>query len=222
MTTIHDKIRKLLALAEGQANENESTRALELAHQLMMKHGIEQDQLKAADSKPRTITGEDHEFDHRWQLCCAQACAALYGVRTLTRGTSKFLYVGRADNISAAQDTLAFVILQVEQLYKAALPKNLTQAERARYRKEFKYVASQRIWARCRELVEDSSPASSGTGLVIYQHRQQLEAEIEEHISQWVRSKSKARHPKLKSSEAVNAGWEAGGRVDLHKGVKHG
>lgn len=220
--SIHDKIRNLLAMAEGQANDNESEQALKLAHKLMMRHGIDQDALRPKSERPEVITGDDHSFDHRWQLVCAQAAAHLYAVKTLMRtGYDKqtyFLFVGRSDNLQAAQDTTAYLMLQIEQLYRAALPKGLTQKERARWRKEFKYIAANRVWERCHDLV-DSKPTSTGTDLVIFNHREQLQNEIAEYLEGKVKAGKAYKGPKLKSHDAVMAGRVAGDQVDLHKAV---
>lgn len=220
--SIHDKIRNLLAMAEGQANDNESEQALKLAHKLMMKHGIDQDALRPKSERPEVITGNDHEYEHRWQLICAQAAAHLYSVKPLIRTNhlkeTFFLFVGRSDNLQAAQDTTAYLMLQIEQLYRAALPKGMTQQQRARFRKEFKYVAANRVWQRCIELV-DSAPTSTGTDLVIYNHREQLRAEIEDHLAGKVKAGKAFKDMSLKSDAAIIAGLAAGDQVDLHKAV---
>lgn len=218
MADIKDKIRKLLALADGKANDNESQRALELAHKLMMEHGIEQSQLEgskkqSAGASPLT------QFDRDWQLTCASTAAVLYGVRCITRGSSGFYFVGRPDNNEMALLTTAYLIAQVESLYKQLLPKGLSQKERALWRRDFKRAASARVWYRVKDFIDVSASQSSGTALVI--HKSQLNEEIDDYLTSVGANigKSRRRAKEYRSPEATYAGVVAGDSVDFHKTV---
>ena len=104
--SILNKIRGLLAMAEGQANENESLQAMALASQLMTKYGIEQDQLKGP--KKVSMAGEGDMIDlfkihHR---ILAQAVGELFGCKTLNYNKAKKIsFVGRPENIEACEVT---------------------------------------------------------------------------------------------------------------------
>lgn len=217
--SIRDKIRKLLALGEGNANEAEAAQAMKMASTLMMRHGIEQDELRTTEQRAKVVQSEAQEASSDWHVYCAQAAAKLYGVKPLKTPTG-FLFVGRSDNNDAAMDTTVFIILQVEQLYKQSLPSGMTQRERAAYRRDFKRVCAGRVYDRCLDLsLEEPEAGSTGGGLVIYQHREKLQAEIDDFLSSFTLGTSKPRRTKAASSRAYNDGLSAGDRVDLHRKV---
>lgn len=212
---VHDKIRKLLAMAEGQANEDESDNALRLATQLMMKHGIAQDDLDEEKVDAMAKRGSYYAFKNRWQLLIAQAAATLYGTAVLQRG-KELSFNGRADNIGASEDTFAFLILQVEAMYKAALPKGMSKKERAEYRTSFKNSCALRVQHRAAEIVEEvNALPSSGTSLVI--HRSQLKQEIDDLFSSM--DIKKGRSLKIRRGSGTVDGRVAGDRVDLNRKV---
>jgi len=70
VNAIREKIKKLLAVAEGQANEHESARAMELASSLMMRHGIDRESL---GEKPTVGEGSYFPIDYKWHRTTAQA-----------------------------------------------------------------------------------------------------------------------------------------------------
>lgn len=215
MSDIRDKIRKLLSLAEGQANEHESSRAYELASRLMMEHGIERDQL-SPNEKVKMKYSEWFDLDQKWQLYAAMAAAELYGVQTLVhRGweDKKFHFAGRADNVDAAQDTCAFILLQVEALYKAHLPKGMSQRQRADYRRDFKFSCASRVLTRCKDIAR----GIGGVKNAIVVHRQTLKDEISSFVGATRTMKSRA--VAMRSSRAMIDGNRAGDKVDVNRKV---
>lgn len=214
---IIDKIKKLLALASNNSSEAESARAMEMASNLMAKHGIEQDQLK---EKSIIVDGDHSPLDVEYYRYTGQAAQYLSGAEFfLYLGSAPtFNFVGRSANVEFAQLLMAHINLQIEALYKQALPKGLTQRERAKFRKDFKIVAARRVNQRAREILETQVAASSSTALVL--HKDALKNEVHEYLAQkgvQVRSvKAKARSF---DSRAHSAGILAGNQVELNSKV---
>lgn len=225
MSEIHDKIKKLLAVAEGQANENESAQAMKFASMLMMRHGIDRSELGE-----KSVVGEGSMFDidYKWHKAVASAAGLLYGATPFyNHAFTAFRYVGRSENIDAAQDTLAFMLLQVEALYKHNLPKGMSKSERAEYRRSFKQACAERVYNRCQEIVEEQmradaagSPASTSTALVVIAHREQLKVEVEDFLKTAGSIKKKSRAVSVKLNRGHIEGTRAGNDVDLNKKVK--
>lgn len=221
MTAIHDKIRKLLAVAQGQANEAESNSALAMATALMAKHGIDQSQLRNEPTGP--IRGAWFNLDGKYLRLLAQATGRLYGTVPLfdpDRGTAYF--VGRPENIDASQDTLAFLIVQLESFYKAALPTGLTQSDRAQFRKAFKLSCAIRVYHRCVEIVEGLSQrdnkAAGTRALMVLDHFKQLKVENDE-LLKGVKTRA-ARSITIRSSLGAAEGSRAGNLMEINRSVE--
>lgn len=219
--TIKDKIRKLLALAEGKANEHESARAMEIASALMMRYGIERESLK---TKFEILEGESVEVHSRWYQVAALACGMLYGCSPVgDYRWERFRFVGRAENVDAAEQTFAFVILQIERLYKLSLPKGLTQRDRAEYRRTFKQACATRVYERVAAIVskqvDPNAYEKTGTALAVIDHRRQLRDEVKGYLTEQG-VKSKNLNMKFPPSRGAVAGYMAGDKVDLNKQVQ--
>lgn len=219
MSAIHEKIKKLLALAGNNSNEHEAARAMEIASELMMRHGIEQEQL--GGEKPSIKEGDYFNVDYAWYGDAAWAAARLYGVRTLrmkSRTDEKWKFVGRPQNIEAAEATFAFIILQVEGLYKAHLPKGLSQRERSAYRKDFKRGCAHRVYARACEVANQQSLPTSANAIVL--HRSELEREVNDYLEERYQAPKKQVARTIKVGNGYWDGKRAGDSVDLHRSVK--
>jgi hypothetical protein len=144
-------------------------------------------------------------------------------LRTKYAKSQEGFFVGRTDNIEAAQDTLAFVILQVEQLYKAALGANpgMTTKQRGAFRKDFKRACAIRIYERCVEIVttQTKGGTTGSTALVLVGHREQLKAEIDQHLADRNIRKARSSNIKFTSANGMVAGTNAGNAVDLNRTV---
>lgn len=224
-TGINDKIKKLLAMAEHEgSNENEAQKAMELASMLMMRHGID----RAALMTPAAIIeGTMLPVNYDWYRSAAHAASLLYGVTSLWyKGvTEQFRFVGRTDNVHVAEETFAFLVLQIERLYKQALPAGLSKAERAKWRKSFKLVCAQRVHSRCYAIAQNpktddlTATQTGGTALAIINHRKELEEETSDYLgTKYPGMKSvKKRAQTVSHIGAAIAGQEAGNRVDLNR-----
>lgn len=219
---IREKIKKLLALANDKgASENEAAVALEFATKLMMQHGIEQSELK--DMKAEVLKGDLLNFDKRWHENIGRTASKLYGVKPLFYGHD-FRFCGRADNIDAASQTAVFIAEQIEELYKAHLPRGMSKGERAEYRRDFKFACSMRVYARACDIVEnletkDNVVAQGCTALVVVEHRKQLEIEVDDFFEKIGVKMRRARSLQVNVSAGGVAGHKAGDQVRLQKKV---
>lgn len=184
------KIAKLMNMTvENGCTEDEQESAMRMAAGLAARGGIELESLRKKDATAaerkaikKTIS---QEFKIH-QIFSAQAAAALYGCSLFLydQGRGGLLFVGREENIAMAEQTMFWLMRQVELLYKQHLPKGLTQRARAEYRKTFKAACAQRVYHRAVELMakmrSDERTAQEATGqnaLVVQGYFQQLERE---------------------------------------------
>ena len=216
---IISKIRKLLALAGNNSNDKEAAQAMEMASRLMMQHGVEEAQVKD-QPKPTLGFSQGHDNMKDFHRILAEAAADLMGCMSYwAKHTATIRFGGRPVNRQAAEELFAFMVLQVEALYKESLPKGLTQKERGQYRHTFKLAAANRVLDRAGEMVNYSyGTANTGSTALVVQHRKELFEEILEFNKN--RGTAKPTKTNYKHSEAAGAGWVAGGKVEIAKGVQ--
>jgi len=216
MSAIHDRIKKLLALAQNNPNEHEAAQAMSRASALMMEHGISQVELEDV----REGVYFDVEYIHHRVL--GQAAGMLYGVKPCgTFDYSQFRFIGRPDNIAAAADTYVFLLEQLEALYKAYLPRGLSKGDRANYRREFKKACAARVYFRVEAIIaEQCTPSeSNGRALVVQDHRKTLESEVDAYFGKIGAKTSTNRAVYNPESNGYRAGHIAGAQVELNRKV---
>lgn len=219
---IKRKIAKLLALAADKgASEDEAATAMRMASGLMMRYGIAQDDIKGPE-QPKAKRGKHlHARFEKYQVTLANAAGYLFGCRVIfyDMGKAGILFVGRPENIDAAEMTMMWLTQQVERFYKEALPKGITQQSRSEYRKTFKWAASCRVEKRVMDLVAEmqrsnvaAQSATGSTALVVQGHFKQLLAEVEDEMK-GVQTKSLQQ----KFGSGTFDGQDAGDRVKLRQ-----
>jgi hypothetical protein len=224
------KVLKLLNLSRDRgASEAEAATAMSMATKLMILHGIKESELQQS----QVIAGrsENTELERDWQEIIAQAAGELFGCMTLlskslSTGQPVFYYVGRPENHDAAKQTFNFLLDQVERLYKAGLPRGMSQRDRANFRRTFKYSCAARIYHRAKELVDEmkrgehSADISGGTALVVQGYFDKLADEVDEFLKKSGMNirfkKSKPRSFGLGSA----AGHQAGNSVNIRSALR--
>ena len=223
-SNIIEKIQKLFALASDKgATEAEAAQALSMAHRLMTKHGLDQARVEV---KPEIGSGYvDHRMQ-RWHQFIAMGACRLYGaIPIFERSSCGFSIVGRDEHRAAAAFTFAFIVDQIEALYKDGLPKGLSKKARSNWRKEFKTGAairvSNRIGRIIADLTKDDETAIAAVGctaLVVLDHRSQLEDEVDSFINSTVKGlKTRDMALKVKPTEAATLGLAAGNKVKINQ-----
>lgn len=224
---IKSKIQKLFALANDKgASEDEAATAIRMAAGLMLKHGIGHADLGGEQPKAKKGAKVNARFE-KYGVNLANASAYLYGCKVIfyDAGKSGLVFIGRSDNIDAAEQTLTWLTVQLERLYKEALPRGLTQKERSDYRKSFKWACSARVEQRARHLMNDMQRNNSAalaytgsTALVVSGHFKQLLVESE----QMMRAEPGLRSMNLtpKYGAGTDAGRSAGDKVKLRQEIR--
>lgn len=198
LAKLREKMKKLLNMTvENGCTEDEQESAMRMAAGLAARAGIESElesikNSNNASAPKRAIKTKrvSQEFKIH-QILAAQAAAELYGVRLYTYGGGKhgLEFLGREENCEMAEQTMFWLMRQVELLYKQNLPRGLSQSVRAEFRKTFKAACAHRVYERARNLMwdmkmnEQSAKAATGqNALVVQGYFKQLETEITEYF----------------------------------------
>lgn len=225
MEHIKEKITKLLRLANDKgATEAEAAQAMAMAAALMAKYGVEVSLREDGDDEA-TIRGDWFMGgDRKWHIIVGDTVCYLYFCKyVVRRQTGEFQFVGRPDVIAAAEMTFTWLVQQVERLYKECLPKGMSKAVRAEYRRTFKEACANRMRYRAWQILEalrnDDNLALEATGskaLVVKNAREQAINEAAEIL----KGQTKALTLK-KSSTGIGTrfGDAAGQLVQLQHGV---
>jgi hypothetical protein len=186
----------MLALAGDKRNvsEEETDTAMRMAAAMAAKYGIDLNSLRTADTpKAKVMHKRNREEMTFQQIYAAQAAAIMMGVRfyVYDEGRRGFEFVGRDDLIEMAEQLMFFLMRQVEEIYKASLPKGLSKRDRAEFRRTFKPACSLRVKQRAAEAMRDlktnEGAAKAATGhnaLVVAGYYDTLKQEIDEYEAQ--------------------------------------
>lgn len=218
-----EKVQKLLALARDKAaTEAEAASALKMANDLMLKHGIEQDQLDDQDELVG-LSSMNTSHTQKWHHMLAISVGKMYGCICYfeNKKGGPFRFIGRDEANQAAQLTLDFIVDQVNALYRLSLPRSLSKADRAQYRRDFKHACTSRVLARIGEIIEasmtDESAAAIGcTALVVRNHRQQRLDEAKEFALRGPGAKSTQITMSSRPTRAGIEGHRAGDQVQIN------
>lgn len=185
-----DKIAKLLNMTvQNGCTEDEQESAMRMAAGLATRMGISLDSVTPTGSTPKQRKAIRKAFSQEFkihQVLAAQAAGCLYGcdVFTYNGGKQGLFFVGREENVTLSEQTMFWLMRQVELLYKQALPKGLTQAARAEYRRTFKAACAHRVYQRAlslmHEMKNNNQAAQQATGsnaLVVQGYFDQLREE---------------------------------------------
>lgn len=226
LSRIRDKIRALLKLASDKgATEAEAASALAMASALMAKYNLD---VSPGDDEEETRRGEWawRKGIKQWHIFLAEASAFIYTCRLVVGGREGFQWVGRPENLAAAEMTYDWLVEQVERLYKQALPKGMSKEERAEYRRTFKTACAVRVRSRAWEILQalanDDRLALEMTGcraLVVREKHEQLFEEADALLNDDATLKDLAhRQPGI--GRGTIHGFEAAEQVKLNETMK--
>lgn len=226
---IIEKMKKLLAMAEGKANENEAMTAARQLHALLAKHNISMDELNEASDEE--VVGQEGEVerDRPWKRMVAMYIAKLYFCEFYTSQIgsrkSQYMFVGTEANRTFAMHIFKMVVAAIERESRAESRK-IYGKQNSSFVRSFWAGAKDRIIERCKELMES---AKEGTledeegntlpALLSTYERNQLQ--VESWIDENLKLKSKTARTRANNSLGVSKGREAGGRVQLSRAI-HG
>lgn len=221
--SIAQKIRKLLALAEGNKNENERNSAMKLAMELLSKHNL--DMAQVAD------TAEDVdviEFDARlkldpWIRTVLQAACTLYYTRFIMRpiyggayGDRKEwhpTFIGTDENIDCTIEIALWLIQSIKQegncYYKQGYE-----------RRSFRVGAADKIYERAKQLIaEEKQTCGTTASNSLMVLRNQLESANQKYLDKIDLGTFQSRGS-YHDREAYGLGQSFGSNVNLGKSGK--
>lgn len=220
------KIAKLLNMTvENGCTEDEAESALRMAAGIAAREGIELDSLRAKDApKPKAQFKRMSQAYKPHQAFAAAAAAVLFGVECnyLDFGKHGVTFVGREENIELTEQTWFWIMRQVEELYKIALPKGMTKVARGEYRRTFKEACALRVKERAeklmREMRRSDAAAQSATGhnaVAVMGHFDQLEKENAEFWSERYKASGQVAKRYQDAEEARRAAMSPEERAKL-------
>lgn len=213
-----ERIRKLLALA-GSSNQHEAELAMRKAHELMLRHNVEEAAARGERSFEVRHVGDPLRRASRVEADVVALLSQFFFVKVIRvpvwmvmhgRRGLVFEIIGTRPNVEMACHVYAFLLATAERLWRENRGDRRVQSGRDRLQYQSGVVRGfhEKLAAERTEL--------RGTGLV------------------WVRDARldaayRARHPRITTqrrrvrvSGAHAAGREAGRTVVLHKPVEHG
>lgn len=187
-----DRLRKLLNMTEENGcSKDEAETARKMAEAAADRLKIDINTILPKDAPKRKATAKYKSEELKpHQALCAQAAATLYGIEcnVYNLGAQGIMFVGREELIEVAEETMFWLFRQVEELYKQALPRGLTQRARAEFRKTFKAACALRVSQRADALIRDfktnTQSAQQATGhnaLVVAGHFETLSKECDDY-----------------------------------------
>jgi len=187
-----ERIAKLLNMTvENGCSEDEAENAMRMAAGLAARVGISVEACRpAGEAKPKINEKRINRQMKVYESFCAEAAAVLYGVDCYAPnfGKNGFWFTGREENIELAEQTQLWLVRQVEQLYKQALPRGLSKRDRAEFRGSFKDACGERIYERARRMMRDmktneraAQEATGSNALVVAGYFETLKQEIKDY-----------------------------------------
>jgi len=217
--TIVEKVRKLLALADGNQNENERKVAMQFAMDLLAKHNL--DMVQVTDEKLEIKIEEiaaDFKLDP-WIRTVLQAACELYYTEFFISSSWDWLldkqirfpvFVGTAENIAVTVDMAAWLINSIRKESNLAFKDNFN-------RRSFRLGAASRVLRRTREMKaaeEVAASSSGGSSLMVL--RNQLELANEQYLESLNLQKFASRRSYLNKT-AYDVGVEYGDQLRLNQ-----
>ena len=235
MSKIIERIQKLMRLADGSEG-NESETAMRMARRLMTEHAVTEHQLAESDrpSDPlvkMTVSFVKNELSideskrryrgqktQQWKRDLAFSIAYYLDIKgAQSSGTNMFHFYGYQSDCEIAVYLYTVVANQIDKAAKAYC-KSPSWEDRHKHGKtlgaEFRQSAVSGLRSKLREM-KKTEPEENPDGFALMVSRKK-------QVDQWVSdnySFGKTRH---KSASHSSAGYKAGQRVRLNKGVSAG
>lgn len=176
--SVIEKIRKLLALSEGNTNEHEREVAMQFAMEMLEKHNLSIAEIGTATLDRAVCSVESSIKLEKWIATILKAVCCLYFTDFYRTERNTPVFVGTAGNIAVSLDVAEWLVNSIRKesnrLYKDPYQ-----------RRSFRAGAAGKILMRAFELYFDERRSSSiktpGTTLAVV--RGQLEEANEEFLS---------------------------------------
>jgi Protein of unknown function (DUF2786) len=184
--TVIEKIRKLLALAEGNQNQHERESAMHFAMELLAKHNLTTSEVQGA-AVETSISEVEGDFRlEPWVRIILSAASTLYYTAVYISPRYDYwrrtyrdvpVFVGTADNIAVTIEVASWLInsvrLESNRAYKTPYE-----------RRSFRVGAADKLFERAVDLIEaEQTPRGETTGTSLMVIRNKLEQANKEHLS---------------------------------------
>jgi Protein of unknown function (DUF2786) len=209
MSSIQDKIRKLLALSES-SNQNEAMAAIAKANELIASSGITLDTLEEGIVKATHVSSSKFEQQHdNWILGGFQA---MYGYKSFASVKTNNVYIfGLESSIELGLYMLAYVRESMNRELKA-IPKAL-KTDRT-FNRYFRRGYALTVASRLRALSKNPEVSQTSAIVLVGNLTEKIEAKLAED---GYRVKSPAI--KVRESDGLAAGQSAAQNLGLNKQV---
>lgn len=235
-TKILDRIKKLLALAHGNANANEAASAAAAAQDLMSRHAIDSMMLETAASDEEPIETETlwvegkRTSTWRWRLaatlCRVNQCKAYYSY-----GKTEIRIIGKTSDAQTVRYFFTYLVREIERLCDEEI--DLRGSMGKTWCNNFKIGVVDTINSRlveadlkAREAMKKEAGSGNGTALAVVntaiakvdKAREAIELYGKQRLNLKPLSGSSARL----DEDARAAGRLAGKRINLDRGGRAG
>lgn len=242
---IIDKVRKILTLSDRDRNnsEHEAQRALEMAHALAQKHGLDLAEIALEKGEDIEIEVEDWRDEYRtqydtWNKHLGYACARLFELRSyLVQGplvvaaSGKYRkiamgFIGEATDVALAREVWPWLAKHCREMAREFCGKGWNVSHRS-----FAEAFAMRVYVRADNIATAAEAANQParqviahdgvsknlcTALVVAAKQDAIDRWMEEQgISFGEKRKAKRRTVKY-DRDAAHAGDEVGKQVNLN------
>ncbi len=215
-SAVLEKIKKLLALADGNQNENEREVAMQFAMEMLAKHNLTISELHGDELDIQVVEVEAEFHLHPWVRRVLDTACTLYYTDyyysqryNWTTGASRNfpVFVGTADNIAVTMEVATWLINSIR------LESNRSYKDPA-LRRSFRLGAATRLRERAECLVASESATAAGSRNSLMVIRNQLQRANEDYLSTLDLEQTTMRRSTVVHS-AYEAGKEFGNQVVL-------
>lgn len=212
--SIIQKIRKLLALAEGNQNEHEREVAMQFAMELLSKHNLSVAQVQGQALEISVCAVEGNFRLERWIQYLLDAVCKLYYTDYYISIRKTAMFVGTAENIAVSIDVAEWLIESIRKESNRLYKDN-------HQRRSFRLGAAWKILLRAIDLVVEEKVSTKsktpGTSLTIV--RNQLERANQDYLSRLDLRQTKRRCVYI-DQDSFDSGSSYGDGVTLGKQAK--
>ena len=232
MSDIQEKIKKLQALADNAGTEHEAALAAQLVADLCRKHNLDIGSIeleKQETEASESVRGLGAKLWNAHWSSLSVACNDLFGTshyrKTIVRSVRNdqgfvvrtesecaLVFYGLKANVDAASMTFSYLLASVESMLEGYISEGHA-LDRSGIR-AFRMGCANRIMHEAAKLAQLSKNLLAGNSEVtaLVQIENQLIAAHKKKMG--LRAGTRAHGPS--DSSAFNAGYRAGGRVDIH------
>lgn len=218
---VANRIRKLIALATGNANEHERLVAMEAAQKLLDEHNLTMFDVQGEVDRASNV---DHKALREiklqpWVRIVMHSVCKLYNTTFFMRKHAGESYhpvvIGTPENIAVTLDIATWLITSITKESKVSF-------KMQKERNSFKLGAAQRMFERVEELMTKPAETTGGTtSTQLTVVRNALQVANQEYLKQLIpNARTNRTRPLYSSNTGYSAGREYGNSMPLNRQIK--